>query len=241
MQYLPADPYTRSAAVYDTLMADIDYAGWCEYITDLADHYGFPARSIFDISCGTGTFLHLFPAKEKYGIDISAAMIAVAKRSYPGIPFDTGNMLRPPRKGTDLYVNLHDSLNYIRDFADVRAHIAYMDRILQAGQTYIFDFALPAVMKRYFVNDSMEETTPAGISFRRENFYDEERRRAKTDLYIYFPGGGAFHEQHIEYIHDYGEIIKLSVEFPRRTFIFLEEFSFEEARESSNRILVIMQ
>ncbi len=241
MHHLSRPPYTISPAVYDTLMADIDYAGWCEYIVDLAAEFDLGVRSAFDISCGTGTFLHLFPAEAKYGMDISAPMIAAAKRNYPGIPFFTGNMLRPPVMAVDLYLNLHDSLNYIARFSDIRSHIAYMDRILGAEQAYIFDLALPAVMKNCLIDDQMEDTTPEGISFKRENSYDEKRRRAITDIYISFPGGKTYHERHVEYIHPYGEIIKLSVEFPERTFIFLEEFSFREAHEHSKRILVIMQ
>ncbi|MDZ7797400.1 MAG: class I SAM-dependent methyltransferase [Candidatus Marinimicrobia bacterium] len=241
MHYLSAAPYTQSASIYDTLMADIDYAGWCDYILDLAEEFHFATRSVYDISCGTGTFLHLFPATKKYGLDISAPMIAKAKKTHPELRLAAGNMLRPPLKDVDLYLNLHDALNYVSSFSAVKAHLSYMDKNLKRGQLYIFDFALPSVMKNYFLQDAMEDTNPEGISFRRENSYDEKRRRAITDLYIYFPDGRAYHERHVEYIYDYREIIKLSVEFPRRTFIFLEEFSFQEAHEASNRIIVIMR
>ena len=37
------------------------------------------------------------------------------------------------------------------------------------------------------------------------------------------------------------KIEKMSVEIPSRTFIFLEEFTFEQAHEASNRLLVIMR
>ncbi|MBN2780893.1 MAG: class I SAM-dependent methyltransferase [Candidatus Marinimicrobia bacterium] len=241
MEYKRVPPYTHSSGIYDHLMADVDYEGWCDYIADLAESFGFGTASVYDLSCGTGTFLNLFPAAKKYGIDLSEPMIRVAKALHPGIRFSTGNMLRPPLKNVDLYVNIHDALNYISSFDAVRDHIRYMAKHLKPGQTYVFDFAMRGVINEYFTDTSYEDTSPAGISFKRQNTFDEKKNIAVTDLYIYYPDGRAFHEQHHQYIFDYREIVKLSVEFPSRSFIFLEEFTFDEAHEASNRMLVVMQ
>ncbi|MBW6458347.1 MAG: class I SAM-dependent methyltransferase [FCB group bacterium] len=241
MQYHSVPPYTRSSRIYDTLMADVDYPGWCEYILDLADVFAFATRSVYDLSCGTGTFLHLFPAAEKAGIDLSGPMIEIARKRYPGLDVSIGNMLNPPPKKMDLYLNIHDALNYISSIREVKAHISRMDKILQPGQVYLFDFALAGVIEAYFTDTAYEDTTPDGISFKRSNTYDKENKKALTDLYIYFPDGSACHERHVQYIYDYDEIVKLSVEFPSRNFIFLEEFSFDEAHKASNRMLVIMR
>jgi SAM-dependent methyltransferase len=241
MQYRSVPPYTRSSDIYDTLMADVDYPGWCEYILDLAEIFSFGTRSVYDLSCGTGTFLHLFPAAEKAGIDLSGPMIEIARKRHPELDVSIGNMLNPPPKRMDIYLNIHDALNYISHFGAVIEHVRYMDKILRPGQVYLFDFALAGVIKAYFTDTSFEDTTPDGISFKRSNTYDNEKQRAYTDLYMYFPNGSAFHERHIQYIYDYDQIVKLSVEFPSRNFIFLEEFSIDEAHKASNRMLIIMR
>lgn len=222
-------------------MADVDYPGWCEYLQDMADEFGFNTDSLYDLSCGTGTFLHLFPAKQKFGIDISESMVEEARSLYPDLQISVGNMLHPPHKDADLYINIHDALNYISTFEAIKDHIHYMDTHMKPGQVYVFDFALPGVIHSSFTDVSYEDTTPDGISFKRHNIYDSKNKRSITNLFIYFPNTEAYHEQHVQYIYDYKEIIKLSVEFPSRTFIFLEEFTFEEAHENSNRLLVIMQ
>ncbi|MCF7832572.1 MAG: class I SAM-dependent methyltransferase [Candidatus Marinimicrobia bacterium] len=240
MNYKPVPPYTESSLIYNRLMEEVDYPGWCQYILDLADEFSFETNSMYDISCGTGTFLHLFPAADKFGIDISEPMIEEAKKNYPELELSVGNMLQPPPRDVDIYLNIHDALNYISNFDAILEHLHYMDKHLNKGQVYIFDFALPGVMKNYFMDTSYEDTNNEGISFKRQNHYDIKNQRAITDLYIYHPDGRSFHEQHIQRIYDFEEIKKLSVEFPSRTFIFLEEFSFEEAHEASNRLLIIM-
>ncbi len=241
MKYQAVPPYTESSLIYDRLMEEVDYPGWCEYILDLADEFDFDTEKIYDLSCGTGTFLHLFPAAEKYGIDISKQMIQQAKENFPELNLQVGNMLHPPMKDVSLYINIHDALNYISDFNAIRDHIIFMDKHMKAGQTYIFDFALPGVMKEYFNDTGYEDTNDAGISFKRHNTYDIENSRSYTDLYIFHPDGHSYHERHIQHIFDFKEIEKFSVEFPSRSFIFLEEFSFDEADEMSNRLLVIMR
>lgn len=241
MDYKSVAPYTKSSQIYDRLMEEVDYPGWCEYILDLAEEFGFGTRSIFDLSCGTGTFLHLFPATEKFGIDISQEMISRGKKNFPELHLEVGNMLHPLPRDVSLYINIHDALNYISDFNAIRDHIAYMDKHLTERQSYIFDFALPNLIKEYFDDTSYEDTNDAGISFRRHNHYDRKNKLSFTDLYIYHPDGRSYHERHIQYIFSFKEIQKLSVEFPSRSFIFLEEFSFEAANKLSNRLLVIMR
>lgn len=241
MEYRSAAPYTHVSQIYDTMMAEVDYRGWCEYLKDLSEDFAFGSTSLYDLSCGTGTFLNLFSAREKYGIDLSASMIKRAKFLYPELHLSVGNMLKPIPRDVDIYLNIHDALNYIKSFDTIIAHIRYMDRILRPGQVYIFDFAMPAVIKEYFNDTGYEDTTPEGISFRRKNSFDAETKRARTDIYISYPGGPSYHEIHIQYIYEFTEIQKLSVEFPSRHFIFLEEFTFERAHDASQRILVIMR
>lgn len=241
MNYKAVPPYTESSQIYDRLMEEIDYPGWCEYILDLADEFEFSTESIFDLSCGTGTFLHLFPAAEKFGIDISEQMISRGKNNFPELNLQVGNMMHPAPQDVSLYINIHDALNYIPDFKTVLEHIAYMDKHLKDGQSYIFDFALPGIMNEYFDDTGYEDTNETGISFKRHNFYDRHNKRSLTDLYIYHPDGRSYHERHVQYIFDFQEIQNLSVEFPSRSFIFLEEFSFDAANEKSNRLLVIMR
>jgi SAM-dependent methyltransferase len=45
------------------------------------------AKSWLDVACGTGYFLSRFPDQERAGLDISPAMLDVARRANPGVTF----------------------------------------------------------------------------------------------------------------------------------------------------------
>jgi SAM-dependent methyltransferase len=50
-----------------------------------------PARNWLDVGCGTGYFLSRFPHLERCGLDISPAMLEVARARNPGVPFVAGD------------------------------------------------------------------------------------------------------------------------------------------------------
>lgn len=53
------------------------------------------ARSWLDVACGTGFFLRHFPDIERAGIDISPAMLELARRGNDGVPLILHNFLDP--------------------------------------------------------------------------------------------------------------------------------------------------
>lgn len=148
-------PYSRSADFYDELMADIDYKGWAEYLLDLSAELNIQTDAIIDFSCGTGTLLHHLSAGARRirGLDISKSMIRQAKEKYPENEWFVGNMMTTfmPDNFT-LGLNLHDSLNYIKDTDVLKHYIHRMQKSCKPGQSLFFDFALPALIKRYFIN-----------------------------------------------------------------------------------------
>lgn len=61
-----------------------------ETIDNLLDEIGEEAKWL-DVACGTGYFLSRFPNVERAGLDISPAMLKVAKRANPGVLFVEGD------------------------------------------------------------------------------------------------------------------------------------------------------
>jgi SAM-dependent methyltransferase len=61
-----------------------------ETINNLLDEIGERARWL-DVACGTGYFLSRFPHIERAGLDISPAMLKIAKRDNPGVLFFEGD------------------------------------------------------------------------------------------------------------------------------------------------------
>lgn len=52
-----------------------------------------PGSRWLDVACGTGYFLSKFPQHDREGLDLSPAMLALARRANPDIPLHEGNFL----------------------------------------------------------------------------------------------------------------------------------------------------
>jgi SAM-dependent methyltransferase len=71
--------------------------------------------SVLEIGCGTGEFLASLPAERKMGIDISPAMIALARQNHPGIEFREGDLESLELNQTFDYILLVNVVGYLND------------------------------------------------------------------------------------------------------------------------------
>jgi SAM-dependent methyltransferase len=108
--------------------------------------YGVRFDSVGDVACGTGTFVRYlrdFGAQPVYGVDCSPTMLerALRKNAGNGARFLLQDLraLRLPRS-VDLLTCNFDSLNYLRNAADLRgAFCRFADNLRPDGHA-IFDF-----------------------------------------------------------------------------------------------------
>ena len=80
--------YNRFAEVYDSLMTDIPYVEYVEWIKTYAPVHEY--KNLLDIGCGTGTMAQLL-ASAGYnvcGIDLSEEMLAIAHERLAEQGFD---------------------------------------------------------------------------------------------------------------------------------------------------------
>ncbi|MGI6712475.1 MAG: class I SAM-dependent DNA methyltransferase [Bacillota bacterium] len=73
--------YQGLALIYDSLMENIDYQEWAEYIKTLTGKYRKEISSVLDIACGTGnTSIPLAQYGWRVtGVDISLPMLQQAR------------------------------------------------------------------------------------------------------------------------------------------------------------------
>ncbi len=57
-----------------------------EHELDLIKQFLADGGTWLDVACGTGYFLRHFPQYERAGVDISPAMLRVAREANPGVP-----------------------------------------------------------------------------------------------------------------------------------------------------------
>jgi len=104
-------------------------------------------RSVLEIGCGTGDLLRALAPSRGVGIDISEAMIAIARQACPGYEFHAGNAEDPSTLGRISgpfdFIVLSDVVGYLEDceaaFAALRPLCTAQTRIIVAYYSHLWE------------------------------------------------------------------------------------------------------
>lgn len=123
--------YGRSAEIYDALYESKDYAGEAERLHELIQGIKRNADAmLLDVACGTGGHIGLL--RQHYdveGLDLSAAMLDVARQRHPDVVFHQADMIDVDlgcRFGA--VICLFSSIGYMRTVPRLRQAIANLAR-----------------------------------------------------------------------------------------------------------------
>ena len=143
-------PYAMIAPVYDRLIGDAGLEPIWDAFRHSRSRYRIRFAKAADIACGTGRFLARLargadPGARLYGVDRSAAMLAVARRRLAGtrvvlLRQDMRALALP--EPADLLTCNFSSLGYLTDIAQLQAALAQFYRNLCFNGTLIFDTML---------------------------------------------------------------------------------------------------
>lgn len=130
--------YDKSARLYDSIYMNMgkDYAAEARRIHELVQqHKKSSGRALLDVACGTG--IHAGCLREFYqvqGVDISDAMIAIAREKYPDIAFHVGDMRDFELKGQfDVITCLFSSIGYLGTSNMLNEAVGTMGNHLKPG------------------------------------------------------------------------------------------------------------
>lgn len=141
-----AGPAFGWAPAYDRLLGRAGFAHVWPAFLRAARRFGLAPRSVADLGCGTGLFLEAvagrWPAARLVGVDLSPAMLALARRRLAGrevllLPGD----IRHVRLGrpVDLVTCNFDTVNYLTRQQDIRDFVNRQRENLCHGGHLIFD------------------------------------------------------------------------------------------------------
>ena len=136
--------YDKSARIYDLLYVGSgikDYPAEAAELHRIIQDASPAAQNLLDVACGTGA--HLVEMQRWYaveGVDLSPAMLAVARTRLPGIPLHEGDMRTLDLGKTfDAVTCLFSSIGYMTDPAGMRAAIARLAAHVAPGGVLIVD------------------------------------------------------------------------------------------------------
>jgi len=130
-------PYVRSASGYDGLYAARkDYRGEVRKLLRLLGNRGGPSRGDWlEVACGSGLHVRHLPKTWRVeGLDVSPAMLALARKRLPGMRFHLGNMRAfDLGRRFDVVSCLFSSIGYMTTTADLRRALASFARHVRPG------------------------------------------------------------------------------------------------------------
>lgn len=180
--------FTLIAPYYDELMHNVPYDFWVRYVLQLVERYRLRVRSILDLACGTGNVSSRLAklGYEVWGIDISAPMIAEARRKAQEEGLDIHYEVQDAaqlelNRRFDLVISLFDSLNYILIPERLQEAFRRVHTHLNPGGASIFDVNTEyALREGLFDQDNL--TSRRRLLYRWKSRYDEESRLCTVEM-----------------------------------------------------------
>jgi SAM-dependent methyltransferase len=126
-----------SGDVYDALH-DLfkDYRMECVKLRTVLGQYAPRAKTLLDVTCGTGRHLEQLGKKRYYveGLDMSREMLRTARKRCPGTRFHQANMVNfRLRRRFDVIICLFSSIAYVKTFERLQRTIVNFANHLQPG------------------------------------------------------------------------------------------------------------
>ena len=117
------------------------------------------ASRVCDVGCGTGDMLATVDPAEGLGIDLSEAMIEIARRKYPHLDFLAHDISSTPLDGTFDFVLTVDVLEHVGNLDQTFANMA---RLLEPGGTLLAITPNPAWAPLLYVAEKTGSKMPEG-------------------------------------------------------------------------------
>lgn len=248
--------YTKLAEIYDTVMGEVDYDLWADYIDALMLHHHPDPKTVMELACGTGSLALSLDELECYsirGTDKSSQMIDRARRKNRArmckVDFSVMDFLDITIKHTfDTVFCVFDSINYLHDPKQVIQFLNQCQKLLDSQSLLIFDFTTPInSMEAIDYLHNEEGITENNFRFFRSSTYNTEEQIHTNTFQIQKLGTDQetvldeFVEVHRQRIYSLQQMVDIIDQTAYKIQATYRDFEFEEADDESLRITMVLQ
>ena len=248
--------YSVLAHIYDTLMQDVDYEAWADYIDDLIQLHAPESEDLLELACGTGSVALSLAELGYYritGTDLSATMVDKAVEKSEGLDLPVRFLRRDfldidLDETFDVVYLVFDSINYLHAERDILKLHDQVVSVLRPGGLFIFDFTTPAHSRQVAGHlDKEEGTSPDHYHFFRTSRYDEQSRIHTNAFNIERLSPDhtrvleTFSEVHRQKIYTFSDMKRMIRKTGFRIVKAYDEFQFDPATDNSPRITIVSE
>lgn len=248
--------YSKLADIYDTLMEDVNYEFWADFIDAIIlEHHSNPQK-ILELACGTGSVSLLLDELGYYKVmatDKSPQMIAKAKEKnkswHYDVDFRVMDFLDIQLDQTfDVVFCVFDSVNYMHTPDQVHRFLGEVKKVLAPNGLLIFDFTTPknSIQSIEYLNNEEGYTEDNHRYFRRSS-YDADKQIHKNEFRIEKLADDResviekLREIHLQKIYTLQQMLDIIDQTAYKVEAKYSGFEYEEADEKSLRITMVLR
>lgn len=248
--------YSKLADIYDSVMEDVDYELWADFIDAIMlEHHPNPV-DILELACGTGSvslFLDELECYNMVGTDKSSQMIQKAhqknKEMLCNVQFEVMDFLDLQLDRTfDVVFSVFDSVNYLQNGDEVLTFLNEAKSVLRPGGLLIFDFTTPknSIQAIEYLNNE-EGYTEDNYRYFRKSSYDADNQLHENTFRIEKLADDQetvlqeFNEVHQQRIYGLQQMLDIIDQTAYNIRAKYSGFDFEEADDHSLRITMVLQ
>jgi len=207
------ESYGAFAYAYDKALGDRFFRAVRRVLTDVVEQYPTSKRTHLDVACGTGLVSQFFADRgfKSVGVDASLPMLRMAAKRNARLAAGDFRAL-PFRSKFARVTCLYDSLNHLKDRADLTAAFRSVQRVLTDDGLFLFDMNHPDIypeiwgMKQPYVASGADYHLEIATKYRRR----EKIGQALVTGWALLPNGerAEIHEKHEQRAYSEREIVQ---------------------------------
>ncbi|MEX2478723.1 MAG: class I SAM-dependent methyltransferase [Gracilimonas sp.] len=247
--------YSALAHLYDTLMKDVDYEMWADFIDEVIQTHHSNPEDVMELACGTGAISLYLAQFDEYNLtatDQSDAMVEKARQKAAEqeaeIQFHTLDFrdINSSQK-YDVIFSVFDSVNYLHSKEDILKMLKGCEQILKPDGLLIFDFSTPQNSLEAVDYLNNEEGSFGSYRYFRESRYEpaEQFHYNKFDIEVLAEDGKtvlrSFNEVHKQRIYSLKEMLSILEQTSYHQVAKYEGFDLIDADENSTRVTMVLR
>jgi len=207
------ESYGAFAYAYDKALGDRFFRAVRRVLTDVVEQYPTAKRTHLDVACGTGLVSQFFADRgfKSIGVDASLPMLRMAAKRNTRLAAADFRAL-PFRSKFARVTCLYDSLNHLKDRADLIGAFRAVQRVLTDDGLFLFDMNHPDIypeiwgMKQPYVASGADYHLEIATKYRRR----EKIGQALVTGWALLPNGerAEIHEKHEQRAYSEREIVQ---------------------------------
>lgn len=247
--------YSILAAIYDTVMRDIDYEMWSDFIDEIIQTHHPDAINLLELACGTGSLALFLDELDCYSIvatdgsddmlDVARQKTALGANDLRWQQVDFFNIMLD--QDFDVAFMLYDSINYALSANDVLKAFNEAHKVLRDGGIFIFDFTTPSNSLRHAEELNDEGSTQDNFRYLRLSRYLPTERMHFNEFEIEKLADDKIHvertyrEIHKQRVYTLQEMRDIIAKSPFKIVAEYDAFELDPANDNSDRVTMVLR